>query len=65
MFIDTCELSIDISELSSRLYDRSYEGEASAGIEAVIEIVVVDTLDSSSCCCSAAAAAATSESRRI
>ena len=65
MFIDIYELSIDISEPSARLY----EGEASAGIEAVIEIVVIGTLDNSSCYCSAAIAAAaiaiTSESRRI
>ena len=64
MFIDTCEPSIDIGELSidtSKLSTRSYEGGASAGIEAIIEIIVADTLDNSCCCYSTII---TSESRR-
>ena len=58
MFIDTCELGIDISEPSARSYDRR---GAVARIEAVIEIVVVGLV--ASCCCSATATV-TSESRR-
>ena len=56
MFIDTCGLGINTGELSSRLYDGR---GAVAGIEAIIEIVVVGLV--ASCCCSATA---TSESRR-
>ena len=56
MFTDTCEPSIDISELSSRLYDGR---GVVARIEAIIEIIVVGLI--ASCCCSAIA---TSESRR-
>ena len=56
MFTDTCEPGIDTGELSSRLYDGR---GVVAGIEAIIEIVVIGLV--ASCCCSATT---TSESRR-